>query len=316
VFQAREKNQNETENRALFFLLRISLHTGDLAEIENIFQQLENQLEQKDYYNRFILHDIVSGWFYAQIGSVSRTAPWLRNSFEKSELSDLFRPFETLVKAKCAYAEKRYGAVLQILEKQNTRKGLESFYLGKLEAALLRSAARCHLENSAGALADLEEACGMASPFSFDMPFIELGEDMCLLAGMALSSGKNSALSDWFDKIQSRASAYGKKTGIVGESFRQPGGEQAFERNLPEDPPPPILRRREAVVLWALSQGFTRDEIARQEQISLNAVKENIKNLYDKLGALNRADAIRIADSMGLLRKFEKSSHKGVFRFK
>jgi LuxR family maltose regulon positive regulatory protein len=136
------------------------------------------------------------------------------------------------------------------------------------------------------------------------------------LAGTALLNKNDSGFSGWFDRIQDRASAYGKKIGILAEFFRQPARDQAFEQGPPEDPPVPILRRREAVVLQALSQGLTREEIARKEQMSLNAVKEDIKNLYDKLGALNRADAIRIADSMGLLRKFEKSSHKGVFRFK
>jgi LuxR family maltose regulon positive regulatory protein len=64
----------------------------------------------------------------------------------------------------------------------------------------------------------------------------------------------------------------------------------------------PILLRRETAVLRALSQGFTRDDIARREGISLNAVKEIIKNLYHKLGAVNRADAIRIALASGLLK--------------
>jgi LuxR family maltose regulon positive regulatory protein len=316
VFQAREKRQYEAENRGLFFLLRISIHTGDLEEIENIFRQLESQLDSEDYFSRFILHEIVSGWFYAQIGHTDRMASWLRNSFEKSELSDLFRPFETLVKLKCAYAEKRYSAVLQILETQNDRGGIESYYFGKLEAVLLKSVSRFHLGSTRMALMDLEQAYRIASPYSFDMPFIELGEDMCLLANMAVLSENNSTFPEWFDKIQNRASAYGKKIGILAESFRQPGRDQALEQSLPEDPPIPILRRREAAVLQALSQGFTREEIARKEQISFNAVKEDIKNLYDKLGALNRADAIRIANSMGLLRKFENSSHKGVFRFK
>ncbi|MDR1635904.1 MAG: LuxR C-terminal-related transcriptional regulator, partial [Treponema sp.] len=309
VFQARKYRQHETENRGLFFLLRISIHTGDREEIENLFRQLENQIKRDDYFSRFILYDIVSGWFYAQTGNTGRMAPWLRNSFEKSELSDLFRPFEVLVKAKCAYAEKRCDAAIQILETQDDPGGLESFYFGKLEMTLLKSAARYRLGNTHTALVDLEEAYRIASPQSFDMPFIELGEDMYLLAGAALSSEKISVPSEWLEKIRNRASAYGKGLNILAESLRQPGRDPAFEQDPPENPQIPVLRRREAAVLEALSQGFTREEIARKEQISLNAVKENIKNLYEKLGALNRADAIRIANSMGLLRKFEKSRH-------
>ncbi|MDR3192278.1 MAG: LuxR C-terminal-related transcriptional regulator [Treponema sp.] len=308
VFQARKNLQYETENRGLFFLLRISIHTGDREEIENLFRQLENQLERNDFFNRFILYDIVSGWFYAQIGNTGRMAPWLKNSFEKSELSDLFRPFEVMVKVKHAFSEGRYGAIPRILETQDTARGIESFYTGKLEALLLKSAAWYRLGSTHTALTGLEEAYKIASPQSFDMPFIELGEDMYLLAGAALSSEKNSMPTEWLEKIRNRASAYGKRVSVLAESFQQTGRE-ASEQGLPENSPVPVLRRREEMVLRALSQGFTREEIARHEQISLNAVKEDIKNLYEKLGALNRADAIRIANSMGLLRKSEKSSH-------
>lgn len=308
VFQARENRQYETETRGLFFLLRISIHSGDQGEIENLFRQLENQLEENDYFSRFILYDIVSSWFYAQTGNTGRIAPWLKNDFEKSELSDLFRPFETLVKAKCAYAEKRYNAVLQILETKNDPMGLESFYMGKLEVLLLKAASRYHLGSSHAALVDLREAYEIAIPCSFSMPFTELGETMYLLTGTALSSETNSIPPEWLEKTRHRASAYGKKLNILSESLRQPGRE-APEQGPEENSTVPILRRREEMVLQALSQGFTREEIARQEQISLNAVKENIKKLYDKLGALNRADAIRIANSMGLLKKSEKTSH-------
>ncbi|MCP1101677.1 LuxR family maltose regulon positive regulatory protein [Aequitasia blattaphilus] len=55
------------------------------------------------------------------------------------------------------------------------------------------------------------------------------------------------------------------------------------------------LTKRERVVLNLLSQGFTRNEIAEQLGISLNGVKKFINNIYIKLGAKNRADAIYIA---------------------
>jgi LuxR family maltose regulon positive regulatory protein len=130
---------------------------------------------------------------------------------------------------------------------------------------------------------------------------------MRLLAG-AVSGEKTSIPSKWLEKIRSGASAYGKKLSMAAE-FRRPERDRGPEQRSLENPSAFVLRRREAIILRALSQGYTRDEIARKENISLNAVKENIKNLYDKLGALNRADAIRIANSRGLLRKSEKSSH-------
>ncbi|MDR1428773.1 MAG: hypothetical protein LBI85_00660, partial [Spirochaetaceae bacterium] len=66
AFKARKRGQYEIENRALFFLLRISLHKsgGNTGEI---WRQLDAQLHIDDYLNRGIIHDIISGWFYAHI---------------------------------------------------------------------------------------------------------------------------------------------------------------------------------------------------------------------------------------------------------
>jgi LuxR family maltose regulon positive regulatory protein len=51
-------------------------------------------------------------------------------------------------------------------------------------------------------------------------------------------------------------------------------------------------------VLTGLSQGLTREEIAGASGISLNTVKSVIRSVYNKLGALNRADAVRIAANL------------------
>jgi LuxR family maltose regulon positive regulatory protein len=63
-----------------------------------------------------------------------------------------------------------------------------------------------------------------------------------------------------------------------------------------------ILSRQEMRVLCDLSLGLSREEIARTNKLSINRVKNIIKGMYLKLGALNRADAIRISVDLGLLK--------------
>ncbi|GHV52413.1 helix-turn-helix transcriptional regulator [Spirochaetia bacterium] len=298
VFRAREKNQHEIENRGLFFLLRISIHRGNLSEIQELFRQLEAQLEADEYLNRYIFYDVTTGWFYAQTGNTGKAALWLKNDFEKSELNDLFHCFEIMVKAKCSFAEKRCAAALKTLENQGDENWLESFLLGKLEKTTLRAAALYHLGEKDAALHELAAAYEMAHPNSLDMPFIEMGEDMRLLAGAALNSKNCPIPPTWLERIRNRASAYGKKLFLIAKEFRRPAPEGDTQ------PQPIILSRREKAVLRSLSRGLTREKIAGEENLSLNAVKEIIKNLYTKLGALNRADAIRIATALGFLKNF------------
>jgi DNA-binding NarL/FixJ family response regulator len=62
-----------------------------------------------------------------------------------------------------------------------------------------------------------------------------------------------------------------------------------------------VLTRREREILKDLSQGLSRSEIAAARALSANTVKYFINNLYDKLGANNLADAIRISVENGLV---------------
>jgi LuxR family maltose regulon positive regulatory protein len=296
VFQGREKNQYEIENRSLFYLLRINLYAGNFAGVEEALKQLDVQLENTEFINRYILHDIGTGWFYAQIGQTGKIAPWLKNDFEESELNTMFHGFETLVKAKCSFAEKRYEAVLTTLSQQEGSPvggpyGLGRVLLGRLEMTVLKAVTLYKLGEKEKALAALEDAWEMAAPNNLDMPFIELGEDMRALAGAALAEQKSSIPRPSLESMRNKASIYAKKLSVVVEQYwsRQRSGA------LPD------LSFREMEVLNDLSQGFTREEIAEDTALSVNAVKNVITGLYTKLGALNRADAIRLATAAGLI---------------
>lgn len=52
------------------------------------------------------------------------------------------------------------------------------------------------------------------------------------------------------------------------------------------------LTPREREMLAALASGLTNQQMAGQLDISLNTVKFHLKNLYDKLGVSNRAQAV------------------------
>jgi LuxR family maltose regulon positive regulatory protein len=284
VFQGREKNQYEIENRALFYLLRINLYAGNFSVIGETLKQLEAQLENAGFLNRYILYDIESGWLYAQIGQTGKIASWLKNDFEASEPNVMFHGFETLVKAKCSFAEKRYEAVLKTL----SQGSLGGFILGRLEMTVLRAVTLHALGKNSEALEALEDAWAMAAPNSLNMPFIELGEDMRSLAALALEK-KSSIPRLALESIRSKALVYAKKLSAVAERVGQESGDQR------------PLSFREIAVLNGLSQGLTRQEIAGDNSLSLGTVKKVITGLYAKLGALNRADAVRIAGAAGLI---------------
>ncbi|MDR0641963.1 MAG: LuxR C-terminal-related transcriptional regulator [Treponema sp.] len=305
IVQARENRQYEVENRGLFFLLRIAIHGGNYPKIENLLKQIRAQFETEDYQNGSILCDLEYGWFYAQIGNPASAASWITADFDKSPVNEINHFMEVLIRAKCLFAGKDYRAALDIMEQWERDNGPRDCLLGRLEMTVLEAACNLRLDRCPRALEKLHEAWTLSAVEGLDMPFIELGEDMRLLAAAALEElkenpddpprretniSKSQMPREWLEDLRYRAAAYGKILAACGFQDRVLNGGI-------------VLRPSEALVLQALSQGLTRAEIAGRERLSLYGIKEIIKNLYHKLGAVNRADAVRIAIDRGFLKK-------------
>jgi two-component system response regulator DesR len=65
--------------------------------------------------------------------------------------------------------------------------------------------------------------------------------------------------------------------------------------------PAPLLSAREREVLELISSGATNAEIAAKLYLSPHTVKEHTSSVYRKLGARNRAEAVQLAQRVGLL---------------
>ena len=61
------------------------------------------------------------------------------------------------------------------------------------------------------------------------------------------------------------------------------------------------LSAREREVLQLIANGATNEEIARRLVVSPNTVKSHVKNIYGKLDAGNRTQAVARARALGLL---------------
>ncbi|MDR1062222.1 MAG: LuxR C-terminal-related transcriptional regulator [Clostridiales bacterium] len=294
VSKARQAEQFQIENRALFFLLRISLHSGNADKTRQLLREMEAQLKNEQFLNGYTLNDIVTGWFYAQIRQIGKVAGWLKSSFEKSDLNSLLYGLENLVRAKCFLVEKKYHAVLATLDGQDAQYGLEAFLIGRLEVAALRAVCQYHIDDRKGSLRTLESAYAISRSDELDMPFIELGKDMRTLTSAAMKERDCAIPQAWLEKINRKSSAYAKNLSQVILEYQN-------QNSLNGSGSASVLTKRELDILTDLCHGLSKAEIASNRNISANTVKMVVQMIFSKLGAQNTANAIWIAASRQLI---------------
>ena len=124
------------------------------------------------------------------------------------------------------------------------------------------------------------------------MKFAELGNDMHSVIYMVKRSELNTIDGSWPDDIYAKAATYEKHLKNIKAQHRQTCESVSK--------PPVKFSKREREILRYICQGLTNMEIANTCFISISAVKKTLYNIYAKLGAANRAEAVRIAIQMEL----------------
>jgi LuxR family maltose regulon positive regulatory protein len=291
LYKARESGQYEIENRALFFLLRIGLANGKYEKVRSALYQIEMQPEMNDYATKYFMKDILTSWFYAQIGHTERMADWITKDFEESADNYLTRGLEFFTKYKFYIVEKRYHRLLAILESQDTELGIGALLYGKIGIAAMKANCLYHLKEYKEALRLFEVAYTLAVPNGLDMIFVSMGNDMRVLSGYALKNNVNIP-KEWLLTIQRKSSTFAKRCAHIRSNFDK---DEEIKNDV-------NLSSKEIEVLSDLAQGLSRSEIATARNISINTVKTMLPLIFRKLDANSTIDAIRIAITNGIIK--------------
>jgi LuxR family maltose regulon positive regulatory protein len=283
LHKAEARNQYDIRNRALFYLMRIAVAQGNYEKIRELIRDLDAQLEMNGYSQRFISHDIVSGWYFSRLGMPQLVPGWLKGSFAHEALGAFVWGFGDSVKMKFYYADKRYYELLSFIE---SGQGPDSTLFGRLEMKVLEAVCYYQTKNGEAARASLREAYDLALSNELNMPFIGLGKDMRTLTAAAMRDEGCDIPHPWLEMINRKAATYAKRlTGVISD-YRK-------ANNIDDDDV--RLSARETDVLNDLYHGLSRSEIAAGQGLSINTVKMILNAIYTKLGADNVADVIRIA---------------------
>jgi ATP/maltotriose-dependent transcriptional regulator MalT len=289
--KAKEKGQSYIQSRALFLLLRMDLCRGRYDKITEVIREYDELVKSVDVYTEYVQQDIVLGWYYASIGETGNIAPWIKSDFMSADQEAYITGIEDIVKMKYYFSEKKYHVLLAFLDRRPLSYGIRKFLLGQIGMTVSEAICLYNLKDRKGAAAALKKAYELAAPNAFDMLFIEMGNHMRSLAGAMLRDKNCDIPAGWLELIRSKSATYAKRLAHVKSRYRQHTGKDGDIQ----------LTLKEKEVLQDMSQGLSRTEIAAYRNLSVNTVKAMLQIIYEKLGADNSMDALRIAISNDLI---------------
>lgn len=285
---AERDRQYVAAHLARFYLMRIAVCQGDYEKAETALKDMEAQLEEDEYYNRFSTYDIALGWYYYILRQPDRIPGWLKGKFTPFTPTNLLDNFGNQMKARYYYLAKNYDVLLSYIEDMKQR--VSTLY-GRVEMLAIEACARYQLKDKVRAFAALQEAYETALPNDIITPFVEMGKDMRTLTIVTMRDPECKIPVQWQKNVNQKASIYARHQTLLISEYKK-------ANDLDTEV---TLSHREMEVLHDLNVGFSRSEIAANEGLSINTVRLVIDTIYEKLKARNVADLIRIAHEKKLL---------------
>ncbi|MGW8225951.1 MAG: LuxR C-terminal-related transcriptional regulator [Anaerolineales bacterium] len=281
-------------------LVMIKDAQGEKHAADQIFSQLHELAYQFDAseVDDYVVEMLAARRNIAH-GDLDSVEEWINNrSLDKpktptrsDEVGELLqarlRKYEKSIQARYLIAKGQHDQALILLDQVLIEAGnLRRAFL-IIEAEVLRAIAFHARGNQPAALSALRKALQLAEPEGFMRVFLDHGNTLVGLLESTLTEVRDPRLQVYIQRLLT--------------SFSQP--QTASLSTLPtviKEPAEP-LSIRELEVLHYLQSSLSSTEIADELSISVNTLRSHLKNIYSKLDAHSRYEAIAHAKQFGLL---------------
>jgi LuxR family maltose regulon positive regulatory protein len=171
-----------------------------------------------------------------------------------------------------------------------------------IEIGVLQSVALEKLGRTDEALEALKEALALARPGGWIRPFVEAGLPMVDL--LKRLRRQNVAL-DYIERLLAAFPDDEPKSRPEASGHDRQSPHHPLSPSPSHPTPQPLvesLTNRELVILELLAQRLQNKEIAEKLFVSPETIKTHLNNIYQKLNASNRREAVARAERLGILK--------------
>jgi LuxR family transcriptional regulator, maltose regulon positive regulatory protein len=222
-------------------------------------------------------------------GKVDAAARWTaERGLSAEDEPSYLREREYLVLARVLLAQDNPDQALRLLERLREKAQARGRSGSVIEILALQSLALRKKGEKVRAVSTLAQALSLAEPEGYVRTFTDEGSPMAALLSEALETQRRGRLAPEVPAYYLRK--------LLAALDRDASGAAASGSGLPEP-----LSERELEVLTLVAAGKTNQEIAKELFVALSTVKTHIKNIYGKLDARNRTQALARARELRLL---------------
>ena len=269
-------------------LVRVLFSSGDLTGAEDVIQSMENAAREHDLPIRALRQ--LSAWqvrIWLAQGKPEAASQWVAER-ELGPDGELTYPheIENIVFVRILMAQGRLDEATTLLQRLREAAEAGGRTSRVIEILLLQALTFQARGDTARAMSTLKQALILAEPGGFIRIFVDEGSPMAHLLYEAVS---REIAPDYVSQLLTAFPI--DKTEQAGQSETKAPSPQLVEP----------LSEREIEVLQLVAEGLTNQEIADRLYLSLNTVKVHTRNIYGKLDAHHRADAVAKARILGIL---------------
>jgi len=294
--EAVERSKPWANDRSIFSYVMLARILNAQGDIDGAHQALDDaaKIEQQLQYTRFRTNMPPVAAYRARLwlghDDVAAAARWAREErLSPHDEVSFQHEVEHLTLARVLIAQNQADDALGLLKRLRQAAEAGGRFLRVLETRVLEALALHAQRKTDAALEVLEEALRQAEPEGLIRVFVEEGLPMARLLYLATTQ---EIVPDFAHTL---LEVFTETT-----EMRNVGARKRERAAIPSDLIEP-LTDRELEVLALIAEELSNQEISDRLFISINTVKTHVRNVYGKLGASRRSQAVGQAQALGIL---------------